>query len=131
MGSKVHSYATNFVRCWAHEESTTNRDRRQVYLDHYDYVKKVVPKDRLLAHKPQDGWEPLCTFLGHEIPNEPYPNINDSGTFVNLHSQLWWASARAMVWKAVVLPVGVAAAAAVFYSRFGGSALGAVSSVSS
>ena len=127
MGKKVHSYATNFVRCWAYEESTTNRDRRQVYLDHYDYVKKVVPKDRLLAHKPQDGWEPLCTFLGHEVPAEPYPNINDSGTFVNLHSQLWWASARAMVYKAVLLPVGVAAAAAFWYSRGGGNPLAAVS----
>ncbi|KAJ5772585.1 hypothetical protein N7520_003114 [Penicillium odoratum] len=33
----------------------------------------------VLEHEPQDGWEPLCKFLGKEVPeNEPYPHLNDA-----------------------------------------------------
>ncbi len=28
-----------------------------------------------------DGWEPLCEFLGHEVPDEPFPWRNRSGTW--------------------------------------------------
>jgi hypothetical protein len=26
----------------------------------------------------QDGWAPLCEFLGKPIPNEPFPRSNDA-----------------------------------------------------
>lgn len=34
------------------------------FLEHYNFVREVVPKERLLEHKPQDGREPLCGFFG-------------------------------------------------------------------
>ena len=43
------------------------------------YVKSVVPKEDLLIWNLKDGWEPLCTFLGKEIPNEPIPHDNKTG----------------------------------------------------
>ena len=36
------------------------------------------PPERLLVHRPGDGWEPLCEFLGAPIPAEPYPRVNSS-----------------------------------------------------
>ncbi|EPY27191.1 hypothetical protein AGDE_05306 [Angomonas deanei] len=36
-----------------------------------DHVKNVVPRDRLLVYHVEEGWAPLCTFLGHEIPVDP------------------------------------------------------------
>lgn len=40
-------------------------------------VKQVVPTARLLVFEVKDGWEPLCTFLGCEVPqNTPFPHLN-------------------------------------------------------
>ena len=63
---------------------------RQGYLDHYAHVRSVVPKDRLLEFKSQDGWEPLCNFLGKDIPDEPYPRINDGKHVVKVHKMVYW-----------------------------------------
>lgn len=36
-----------------------------------------MPKERLLVWHPRDGWDPLCKFLGKEVPAEPVPRVND------------------------------------------------------
>ena len=41
-------------------------------------VVKEVPKDRLLVFEVKEGWEPLCKFLGVPVPEEPFPNLNDT-----------------------------------------------------
>lgn len=33
-----------------------------------EHVKTVVPAERLLVYRVGEGWEPLCTFLGMEVP---------------------------------------------------------------
>ena len=30
----------------------------------------------------KEGWEPLCKFLGKEIPEQPFPRKNVGGTIV-------------------------------------------------
>ena len=30
----------------------------------------------------KEGWEPLCKFLGKEIPGQPFPRKNVGGTIV-------------------------------------------------
>jgi len=30
------------------------------------------------VHRSADGWEPLCTFLGVPVPDEPYPRVNST-----------------------------------------------------
>ncbi len=35
-----------------------------------------LPPERLLVHRAQDGWGPLCAFLGVPVPAEPYPRVN-------------------------------------------------------
>ena len=47
------------------------------YNNWVEDVKRTVPKDRLLIFRVQEGWEPLCKFLGKLIPNEPFPHVND------------------------------------------------------
>lgn len=39
-------------------------------------VRNLVPKERLLEWAIEDGWEPLCEFLGKPVPNEPFPHVN-------------------------------------------------------
>jgi hypothetical protein len=47
-----------------------------------DTVKSDVPSDRLLVWQPSDGWEPLCEFLGVDVPDVPVPHLNDSREFI-------------------------------------------------
>ncbi|MGH2865233.1 MAG: sulfotransferase, partial [Solirubrobacteraceae bacterium] len=35
-----------------------------------------------LVWKVTDGWEPLCEFLGVEVPDGPLPHANDRETFL-------------------------------------------------
>lgn len=39
-------------------------------------IRGLVPKERLLEWSVEDGWEPLCRFLGKPIPDEPFPHAN-------------------------------------------------------
>lgn len=49
-----------------------------IYTRHNEFVRKVVPQERLLEHESSQGWEPLCRFLGREVPEGPYPHLNDT-----------------------------------------------------
>ena len=39
----------------------------------------MVPKENLLVWNVKDGWEPVCRFLGKDIPKQPFPIINKVG----------------------------------------------------
>lgn len=39
-------------------------------------IRGLVPKDRLLEWYIEDGWEPLCQFLGKPIPDVEFPHAN-------------------------------------------------------
>lgn len=47
------------------------------YNEHIEEIKAAVPADRLLIFKVTEGWEPLCEFLGEEVPEVEFPNVND------------------------------------------------------
>lgn len=42
-------------------------------------ITRDIPPERLLVFRSDQGWEPLCKFLGLEVPDEPYPHLNDEG----------------------------------------------------
>jgi hypothetical protein len=45
-------------------------------------VKERVPAERLLVYDVKEGWEPLCEFLGVEVPEgKPFPHLNDTEAF--------------------------------------------------
>ena len=52
-----------------------------VYLAHNQQVKDEVPADKLLVFNSQEGWNPLCEFLGVPVPDEPYPKTNTTEQF--------------------------------------------------
>ncbi|KAJ4859329.1 hypothetical protein T069G_07596 [Trichoderma breve] len=56
---------------------------KDVFRKHYEEVRSLVPKDRLLEYRVTDGWGPLCEFLGEPIPKgSSFPNVNDNSDFV-------------------------------------------------
>ncbi len=54
----------------------------RVYQHHVQAVTKIVPADRLLHYRVQDGWAPLCAFLDVPAPTTPFPKRNDRATFL-------------------------------------------------
>ncbi|KAJ6120965.1 NAD dependent epimerase/dehydratase [Penicillium sp. IBT 18751x] len=56
-----------------------SRPTRQTYLRHIEWLKEVVPEDRLVFLDVKEGWGPLCQALGKDIPmDQPFPHVNDS-----------------------------------------------------
>jgi hypothetical protein len=54
----------------------------EVFKNHIEEVKSVVPEERLLVFEARQGWAPLCAFLNVPVPaNRPYPHKN-KGVFV-------------------------------------------------
>jgi len=41
-----------------------------------------APKDKLLVYRVSEGWNPLCKFLGVDVPKQPFPHRNKSGSFM-------------------------------------------------
>jgi hypothetical protein len=46
-------------------------------------VMRDVPGDRLLVWSVSDGWDPLCDFLEVPVPDQPFPHLNDTDTFID------------------------------------------------
>jgi hypothetical protein len=44
-------------------------------------VVATVPAAQLLVFDVQQGWEPLCAFLGAPVPDEPFPRANSTAEF--------------------------------------------------
>ena len=44
-------------------------------------VREALPAERLLVYRCEQGWEPLCRFLGVAVPNEPFPRTNSTDEF--------------------------------------------------
>ena len=70
-----HRWAAGHLRATNAEEM--RRNARDVYREHYAMVRRVTPPERLLEFQLSEGWAPLCKFLGKEVPDEPFPRVND------------------------------------------------------
>ena len=54
-----------------------------VFLRHIEEVRQLVPVEKLLLYDVKEGWEPLCAFLGVEVPSDqPFPHLNDREEFM-------------------------------------------------
>ncbi len=60
------------------------RDRAYMmdrFHSHIEDVKRNIPAERLLVYQVSDGWAPLCAFLGLEVPDAPFPQVNSTEDF--------------------------------------------------
>jgi Sulfotransferase domain len=80
-----------------------------VYSQHNQRVRELVPKNRLLEYNVKEGWEPLCKYLGVEVPDQPFPRLNegDSAKAIFVGHQLFgafcWAAYLGLAGGAVYL----------------------------
>lgn len=107
-----------------------------IYREHYNMIRGLVPKENLLEWTVGDGWEPLCKvcsglmsmltcidlvqFLGKEVPNEPFPRVNDAAGFDARERQWHKKNSAALVTNlAIFCSVVAVGAAALSYRRSG------------
>lgn len=88
---------------------------RKRYRWHNERVKQVIPKDQLLIYNVKEGWKPLCDFLGHEVPDQPFPHINPGGGVVRERA---WKCVRKTALKLFVWSLFVVVLAALVYRYF-------------
>ena len=50
---------------------------RETYDAYYERIRTLVPSERRLEFQLGDGWGPLCDFLGKDVPDVPFPRVND------------------------------------------------------
>jgi hypothetical protein len=51
---------------------------------HNEAVRSAIPAAQLLEYQVKEGWEPLCAFLGVDVPDEDFPRTNDRAQFWEL-----------------------------------------------
>ncbi len=52
-----------------------------VFERHIAEVRRTIAPERLLTYDISQGWEPLCNFLGAEVPATPMPCVNTTEQF--------------------------------------------------
>ena len=82
------------------------------YEDHVATIRGLgLPPDRFLEWTVKDGWQPLCKFLGRDIPDEPFPKGNSPVEYAEkLPRVLQDFEARAkrnMMWTSTALVLGL------------------------
>ncbi len=53
---------------------------RRKYDEHHRLIRESVPPEQLLEYQMGDGWEPLAKFLGKDVPDVPFPHLNETAT---------------------------------------------------
>jgi hypothetical protein len=118
--AKLLSYFAPFVRkmrdmshklIWGRNHKGTMNDRALAiahYQQHIEDVKAAVPPEKLLIFKADQGWKPLCDFLGVPIPAHPFPNVND-------RAQIKKVIAGMTMGAYVILALGAAALAGLIF----------------
>lgn len=86
------------------------RDR---YREHYELVRRVTPRERLLEFKLADGWGPLCEFLGRDVPEGAFPHLNEKAWFDEKVGIMMKRRFASLMYGLVTSPIFLAAVAAV------------------
>ncbi len=85
--SQVKDFATTEtpMRRWIYgEQAGCPQGNENVYVERFERHNREVldyfkgrPDDLLIVDFPEDAsWDRLCAFLGHDVPNEPFPHAN-------------------------------------------------------
>jgi hypothetical protein len=81
----------------------------EVFERHNEAVCRRVPPERLLVFDVREGWAPLCDFFGVEVPEEPFPRLNEARKMRRRLLGLVALSAAAPALATLAVLTGVAA----------------------
>ncbi len=112
-GRKMGDMCHKLIWQRAHKGMMSDRSKAIAhYHQHIADVKAAVPAERLLVYSVDQGWKPLCAFLGVPEPATAFPNVNDRAAI----KQTIKGITRGAY---VILGVGVLALAGLIYGVIG------------
>lgn len=83
------------------------KNARTGYDKHYEHVRSLVPKDRLLEYYVKDGWKPLCKFLKVDHPGIEFPRGNTTETLNKRFEAALMLTLTAIFKRLAIMGVGV------------------------
>ncbi|MHB8728432.1 MAG: sulfotransferase family protein [Sulfuricaulis sp.] len=111
-GRKFGDMARKLIWQRSHKNTMDDRDKAIAHYNrHIADVKAAVPADRLLVFSVDQGWKPLCDFLGVPVPKSEFPNVNDRSAIKKTVSEITRGAY-------VILGVGMAVVAGLVYEAF-------------
>jgi len=60
------------------------------YEQHIEDVKATVPASQLLVFSADQGWQPLCDFLGVAVPDIDFPRVNETADMKRVIRKARW-----------------------------------------
>ncbi|KAA8649014.1 sulfotransferase family protein [Aspergillus tanneri] len=86
------------------------------FAAHNDLVRTAAQKRgrEVLEFKVQDGWAPLCQFLG-KVSDSYFPHVNEGDFITRFHIIIFWVRVAGLVKRGLILLAPVVAAAAWWY----------------
>ncbi|KAI1126709.1 hypothetical protein F5Y10DRAFT_278568 [Nemania abortiva] len=91
---------------------------RQAYNNYFERIRSMVPPERRLEYHLGDGWGPLCSFLGKDIPQGvPFPRVNDRKTHNEGESRTLLNIAKGAVKKTAPFIVAIVAIVTLWWYR--------------
>lgn len=111
-GRKFGDMSRKLIWQRSHQGTMNDRDKAIAhYHRHIADVKAAVPSDRLLVFSADQGWEPLCDFLGVPVPASEFPNVNDRAAIKKTLNEMTRGAYA-------ILGLGAAASTGVLYELF-------------
>ena len=62
----------HFLKNTLHDRDTAQR----IFENHNFEIENTIPKKQLLVMEIEEGWTPICDFLGLSLPVYEFPNLN-------------------------------------------------------
>ncbi|KAG9585101.1 hypothetical protein KCU86_g5115, partial [Aureobasidium melanogenum] len=62
-------------------DGNIEKNGKAAYQKHSEEVREVTQPERFLEWRVEDGWGPLCEFLGVEVPDQDFPHGNNGEEF--------------------------------------------------
>ena len=111
-GRRFGDMARKLIWQRSHKGTMNDRDKAIAHYNrHIEDVKASVPRDRLLVFSVDQGWGPLCDFLGVPAPESEFPNVNDRAEIKRTVHEITRGAH-------VILGVGLAGFAGLAYGAF-------------
>ncbi|KAJ7258165.1 P-loop containing nucleoside triphosphate hydrolase protein [Mycena rebaudengoi] len=83
-------------------------DAKARFCAHYESVRCVVPKEKMLEYQVGEGWTRLCEFLEKDVPDIPFPRKNDAKLLKEMSDAAMRAKYRQVALR-VLLPLAILA----------------------
>lgn len=85
---KYHAMGIGSLQIWTGGNVNDLDKLKEGHTKHYDRMRAIIPTERLLEWHPKEGWEPLCEFVGKDVPEGEFPKVNQGNFVANMHDKM-------------------------------------------